>query len=108
MFGMCYAFPTTKSGLWKEEVLPEEVMAELRRPSKDDAATSSFREKQREAARRRSEGELAQFDNIRRKSKDLSEKMEAELQLFSRRSSFQAAANSIMAINAMSRTSSKE
>jgi hypothetical protein len=79
MFGMCYAFPTNKSGFWKDEVLPEEVMAELRRPSKDDAVTSSFREKQREAARRRSDADAKQFEAVRRKSKELTDKMQEDI-----------------------------
>jgi ribosomal protein RSM22 (predicted rRNA methylase) len=81
-FGMYYAFPTTKSGLWKEETLPEEVMAELRRenaPAQSDAITSSVREKQREVARRKSLQEAEQFEVVRRKSKELSEKMAEDI-----------------------------
>jgi hypothetical protein len=84
------AFPTNKSGFWTEEELPEEVMVELRKEAKKeaDAVTSSFREKQRELARRKSEADARQFDAVRRKSAELADKVGQDLkQLTSQRRS---------------------
>merc|ERR1711924_123155 len=36
MFGMAFSLPESKSGLWKEESLPDEVMAKLREEDEKD------------------------------------------------------------------------
>jgi hypothetical protein len=53
MFGLALAFPTNRSGFWKDEFLSEEEMAILR-PIPQKPPSMDFREKQREAQRRRS------------------------------------------------------
>jgi hypothetical protein len=69
IFGMKCALPGNKSGFWKDEVLPEEVLDSLREEySSTTRAASESRERRSEVAREQAGVQPAGFEQVRRES----------------------------------------